>query len=169
MRKQSKRKPLAQWQLEDAERLRARFDAQSLSQQEFGGALGIGSQGAVWQYLNGKIALNLPVAIKFARGLGCSVEDISPTLAAQLPDDQGARVLSTQQPLALYSVTPDDQARLLALFDQLTPPQQRDMFHQLEAAVQANIEIVRQLGGRLRVVREERAAEKLPPAPKSKV
>lgn len=64
------RKPLEPWQLQDAERLRELFQKHSkLSQQAFGLAFDIGTQGAVWQYLNGHRPLNIAVARKFARGL----------------------------------------------------------------------------------------------------
>lgn len=80
-----KRKPLERWQLEDAARLKALFSRHSkLSQEKFGETYGIGTQGAVWQYLEGRTPLNLRAALKFAEGLGCSPEEISPRLAAEL-------------------------------------------------------------------------------------
>ena len=44
----------------------------------------------VSQYINAKRPIGLQAAIKFARGLGVSVGDISPTLAAQLPKGEPA-------------------------------------------------------------------------------
>lgn len=82
------RKPLASWQKEDAARLKALFDSAALdTQEDFGLRNGIGSQALVWQYLNGYIPLNLRAALKFARGLGCSVAEFSPTLAAEIYDE----------------------------------------------------------------------------------
>lgn len=80
-----KRKKLEKWQLEDAARLRALFDARSkLSQEKFGQSYKIGTQGAVWQFLDGRIPLTVEAAVKFANGLGIKLADISPTLAARL-------------------------------------------------------------------------------------
>lgn len=73
-----------------------------------------------------------------------------------------------QQPLGIYNVSEVLQQRLLELFDKLTPPQQEEFMGQLESSVQANIEIVRSLGGRLKGVPREKAAKHLPPAPKKK-
>lgn len=75
--------------LEEAAKLRAIYERvnagpNKLSQLAFGQQFDIGSQGMVWQYLNGKSALNLEAALKFARGLQCEVADFSPRLAASL-------------------------------------------------------------------------------------
>lgn len=79
------RKPLEDWQLQDAARLKKLFEERSkLSQLQFGEEFEIGSQGVVWQYLNGHIPLNLGAALKFASGLGVAVKAFSPTLAKQL-------------------------------------------------------------------------------------
>lgn len=79
------RKALERWQVEDAKRLLGLFEAKAkMSQQKFGETYDIGSQGAVWQYLHGRIPLNLKNAMRFARGLHCGLEEISPTLAAHL-------------------------------------------------------------------------------------
>lgn len=81
----STRKPIDTEAAEDAARLKALFKTHTkLSQMEFGQIYEIGTQGAVWQYLNGVTPLNLSAAIKFARGLGCSVGEFSPRLAAEL-------------------------------------------------------------------------------------
>jgi phage repressor protein C with HTH and peptisase S24 domain len=55
-----------------------------MSQERFGLDFEIGSQGMVWQYLNGHRPLNLSVALKFARGLGVPISRFSPRLAAEL-------------------------------------------------------------------------------------
>ncbi|MBK5915131.1 S24 family peptidase [Rhodocyclus purpureus] len=62
------------------------------SQAEFGAETGIGTQGMVWQYLNAKSPLNLAAAAKFAKALGCAIEDFSPRLAAE------ARTVSALSP-----------------------------------------------------------------------
>jgi transcriptional regulator with XRE-family HTH domain len=74
-------KKLENWQLEDAARLRIFWDKKKpKSQAAFGGDTGIGTQGMVWQYLEGRRPLNFDALIKFADGLGVSARDISPTL-----------------------------------------------------------------------------------------
>ena len=72
----------------EAESLKRLFttSGHGLSQAEFGARYEIGSQGAVWQYLNGKTVLNLKAAKGFASGLGCNVIDFSPRLAAKIDD-----------------------------------------------------------------------------------
>jgi transcriptional regulator with XRE-family HTH domain len=58
-----------------------------MSQAEFGATYGLGVQGMVWQYLNGYTPLNYDAAAKFARGLRCTIRDISPAMAASLEAD----------------------------------------------------------------------------------
>lgn len=89
---QKKRKPLERWQLQDAARLKKLFGENAkVSQEKFGEAYGIGTQGAVWQYLEGNIALNLRAALKFAEGLGVPLKDISPTLGSEVVRSSIAR------------------------------------------------------------------------------
>ena len=67
----------------DNERLRLIWkERATLSQKEFGKKYELGSVSMVSQYLLGRRPLNLPAAVKFARGLGVPLEEISPTLAA---------------------------------------------------------------------------------------
>jgi transcriptional regulator with XRE-family HTH domain len=83
----SRRKPLEDWQKQDAARLKELYEkAGPKTQERFGARFGIGSQALVWQYLNGYIPLNLKAALKFAHGLSCDIADFSPTLAAELPE-----------------------------------------------------------------------------------
>lgn len=71
---------------EDIRRLKQLFNEKAeLSQKDFGSRWGIGSPGMMSQYLTGKRSLGLAAAIKFAKGLGVELADISPTLARQLP------------------------------------------------------------------------------------
>ncbi len=84
----------------DIQRLKHLFDEKAeLSQKAFGSRWGIGSPAMMSQYLTGKRSLGLAAAIKFAKGLGVDVADISPTLARQLPP-------STQTPATLDAVMP---------------------------------------------------------------
>jgi SOS-response transcriptional repressor LexA len=70
----------------EAEALKRLFDERSngRSQEAFGLELGIGTQGMVWQYLNGRRPLNVTAAAAFARGLGVAVSDFSKRLAVEL-------------------------------------------------------------------------------------
>lgn len=59
------RKPLADWQIADARRLKRLFrERAKRTQTEFGDLFGIGSQEMVWQYLNGHTPLNLSAALR---------------------------------------------------------------------------------------------------------
>lgn len=96
----SKRSKIEPVHLEEAAKLKALYEERNvgpskLSQGAFGAEHGIGSQGMVWQYLNGKSALNLEAALKFAQALKCEVADFSPRLAGTLP------------PLVRYELPPD--------------------------------------------------------------
>ena len=69
---------------EEAKRLKRIFDERAtMSQSAFGHEFEIGTQGMVSQYLLGRRPLNLQAAMKFARGLGVSIEDFSPRLAGE--------------------------------------------------------------------------------------
>lgn len=82
---QDRRRPLTAEQIADAERLKKLFiERAGVSQAEFGDRFGIGTQGHVSQYLNAKRALNMPVAIRFAQGLGVPVDAFSPSIAAAI-------------------------------------------------------------------------------------
>jgi transcriptional regulator with XRE-family HTH domain len=58
-----------------------------MTQAEFGKRYGIGNQSMVAQYLGGTRPLNYDVAAKFARGLGCKIEDFCPEMANSLAYD----------------------------------------------------------------------------------
>lgn len=81
---------LTPWQIEDAARLKALFDARAdltgekLSQAEFGERYKIGSQGMVSQYLQARRPLNVDAAVAFAKGLGVSINEFSPQIAKSI-------------------------------------------------------------------------------------
>ncbi|WP_272670882.1 helix-turn-helix domain-containing protein [Providencia sp. PROV147] len=78
-------KPLTDDQKFDATRLKALFQAQKgLTQAVLADDLGFANQSAVSQYLNGRIPLNVEVAIKFADRFGCLVSDFSPSLQNEI-------------------------------------------------------------------------------------
>jgi len=78
--------------LEEARLLRAlweqTYDNRKLvglhSQGAFGAEYDIGNQAAVGFFLLGKTALSKKAAMGFAKGLGCSIADFSPRLAAEI-------------------------------------------------------------------------------------
>jgi hypothetical protein len=92
------KKPLEQWQIEDAQRLAALFKKHaSSSQADFGAEHGIGSQGMIWQYLSGHRPLNVDAATKFANGLAIKIDDFSPTLAQQIAISWAATRLAERE------------------------------------------------------------------------
>lgn len=92
MGKTKKRKQPEAWQLADAKRLEAIWDglnpkpmSQELFAEKFLGSEDrSGTQGLFYQYVSGRIPLNLEAALKFARGLKVKLSDISPRLAENL-------------------------------------------------------------------------------------
>ena len=84
-----KKKILTPAQVADSQRLKALYEAKKkelgITQQSIADALDI-SQGGVGHYLNGRNALNTAVASVFARILGVSVADFSPSLAKDISD-----------------------------------------------------------------------------------
>lgn len=84
-----KKKILTPAQMADSQRLKALYEAKKkelgITQQSIADALDI-SQGAVGHYLNGRNALNAAVASVFAKLLGVSVADFSPSLAKDISD-----------------------------------------------------------------------------------
>ena len=89
MTKNSRRLPLADWQLEDSDRLKAIFQKKrgqlKLTQEKIAAELGDGvTQGAVSHFMNRRTALSLRAAAVFARMLEVPVADFSPVLAEQL-------------------------------------------------------------------------------------
>lgn len=89
MTKDSRRLPLAQWQLEDSDRLKEIFQrkraALKLTQEKIAAELGDGvTQGAVSHFMNRRTALSLKAAAVFARMLEVPVAEFSPRLAEQL-------------------------------------------------------------------------------------
>lgn len=92
----SKKYVITETNIQDAERLKAIFERRKREAKARGikfnqavfGEKYEWSQGAVGQYLNATIPLNLSAALKFAEGLGVKLEDFSPTLASQVGDTE---------------------------------------------------------------------------------
>lgn len=73
--------------LAEARKLKELYDAHTdFTQAEFGHKFGLGTQGAVWQYLNGKRPLNVEAADAFARGLHVPIESFSPRIVQEIRD-----------------------------------------------------------------------------------
>ncbi len=81
------KKSLTAEQLEDARRLKALYESKKkelkITQYTIADKIGV-SQGAVGHYLNGRIALNVPMVTEFARILQVDASEISPSLAREV-------------------------------------------------------------------------------------
>lgn len=97
-------KPLTAEQLEDASRLLdawatfKRHNAHA-TQEWLAHQCGWRTQGAVSQYLLGRIPLNLPALLKFAEAFDVAPSEISPTIASQLPG--GGMAAPAQPPTSI--------------------------------------------------------------------
>lgn len=76
-----------------------------MTQEKAAEILGFKTQGAVSQYLNGRVALNLPAASRFAKLLGRQVGDFSQRLAAELPPAPSSQLVQASA-TASYSLIP---------------------------------------------------------------
>ena len=104
MTKDSRRLPLAEWQLEDSDRLKEIFQRKrgllKLTQEKIAAELGDGvTQGAVSHFMNRRTALSLKAAAVFARMLEVPVAEFSPILAAQL-EKLSSSLTPPQEPVA---------------------------------------------------------------------
>jgi transcriptional regulator with XRE-family HTH domain len=138
------------------------------TQRAFAKAIGVSPQ-AVGQWFNRSTktpaAENLyTISQKFPYNLRWLMTGDGPRhrepAAAQVPRGE------ERPPLTLYSIEPDDQARLLALFEQLSPPQRAKVMQDLEATVTSNLEVARHLGRLPHHPADEHVANHIKPAPK---
>ncbi|MCX2891655.1 LexA family transcriptional regulator [Pseudomonas sp. DCB_BI] len=93
MTKNSRKVPLSDWQVEDAQRLKALYNQKraelGLTQDRIAAELGEGvTQGAVSHFMNGRTALSLRAAAVFARALQVPISEFSPKLSEQLASMQ---------------------------------------------------------------------------------
>ncbi len=91
MTKDSRRLPLADWQLDDSDRLKEIFQKKratlKLTQEKLADGLGDGvTQGAISHFMNRRTALSLKAVAVFAKMLDVKIEEISPTLARQIEE-----------------------------------------------------------------------------------
>lgn len=75
---------------------------EGMTQEEFGERYGIGSQGMVWQYLNGWTPLNIEAAEKFAAGLNCTIADISQEMASYIKERIVVRLGKISRRVAVF-------------------------------------------------------------------
>jgi len=114
------RKVLTTEQIADANRLKRIWNRQktplNLTQEKVCEHMGWSSQSSFSQYLNGKIALNLPAVVRLAQVLEVRPAEISPTLAKDLEQDFGRGI---REESGAYLSNPSSPAigRLQALFD----------------------------------------------------
>ncbi|MBD9417635.1 hypothetical protein IB259_00175 [Achromobacter sp. ACM04] len=106
---------------EEASALRARFEG--VNRAAFARSHQIkGGQAMIYQHITGRRPLNLEAATAYAQGLGCSLADISPRLAAEaqkaaaLTSDAALRVSPTEAPWPFPS-TPEADVRALPAAD----------------------------------------------------
>lgn len=82
---------------------------EGMTQKAFGAAYGIGTQSMVAQYITGIKPLNYDAAAKFAKGLRCTIYDISPEMADTLKDEilpVLGRALRRAAALACFAIAP---------------------------------------------------------------
>ncbi|MDR5611352.1 MULTISPECIES: helix-turn-helix domain-containing protein [unclassified Arsenophonus] len=105
-------------------------EALSLTQEKAAEELGFNTQGAVSQYLNGKVPLNTDTIIKFAKILHVSPEAIKPELSSLLKYVRETDTNTpTQQPE--ISITNRELA-LLKLINQLPESEQTSLHESLQ-------------------------------------
>lgn len=95
----------------------------SLTQEKAAGMLGFNTQGAVSQYLNGRVPLNVENTLKFSALLGVEPEEINPDLADLL---RHVRRGSAAIEPSTSQLTPE-QKELLRVFNTL-PKAEADRF-----------------------------------------
>ncbi len=93
-----------------------------------------GGASMIYQHATGRRAISLRAGLAYAKGLKCSLEDISPRLA-QLA--QNVRNSTEDIPLQNRTLTPQD-LMLLDLFAGLTPKQRAEEIRRLVEAKEHN-------------------------------
>lgn len=149
------RSPLTQADKDAAARLQTLFEGWQqkrkaaglpYSQQAAGDILGM-TQGAVWQYLNARIALGFLAARKFARMIGCEITELRPEWENM--DEDLAQVAELREDSAQYQPDPQLRLRIEQLvndFQGLTRRQQDDVLRQIADMKHQNDELLREFG-----------------------
>jgi hypothetical protein len=120
MTKNHKKAVVTEENMQESARLKKLWEQRkrvhNLNQTDFGEKFGIGTQGAVWMCLNGRMAISFKAGIGFARGLRCDLAEFSPRLANMagavaaaaldaMPDQINSEKVGTEQAgPALYAV-----------------------------------------------------------------
>jgi transcriptional regulator with XRE-family HTH domain len=144
---------LDDWQVEDANRLKALFEKQDLSQGAFGLQFEIGTQGMVWQYLNAKRSLNLKAAKAFADGLNVRIGDFSPTLAEMAVEYAASSAATPPSQLVMnFTNLTGPEAALIMMYRQLSQEQQHELEHSannmLTDSKPGNVSVSNPFGGK---------------------
>lgn len=121
MSKDTRKSPLAEWQIEDSKRLKALYAqkkaALNLTQEKMAQALGESTtQGAVSHFFNGRTALSLRAVSAFARALDVPVERISPELAKQINSLSPAQVLEPSRATVVDLGEAESEISLIPLY-----------------------------------------------------
>ena len=118
----------------EAERLKAIYNGEphngkpeGLTQADFGAKYDIGAQAVVWQYLNGRIPLNLRAATGFARGLKRKIADFSPRLAAEAAKLTSGESQPEQAKILSFLDLNRTEAQLVALYRDLDEDRRADL------------------------------------------
>lgn len=116
----------------EAKQLAERFKAVA-NRAAFGREFGI-EQALIYQHLKGLRPISLDAAQRYARGFGCSLEDISPRLAEAAKAALGVLPSShsTNEHPAAYSVHREPEAKVQSNVVKLTPKQGPSDYVQLE-------------------------------------
>lgn len=161
----AKEKPLEPWQREDAKRLKRLYEDRcsgAITQEKFGSDHGIGTQGAVWQYLNGRRALNIEAAARFANGLRCPISDFSPTLDERIRTDiipaLGWDVAKRAPTDSIELLTPDEK-QLLEIYRKLRAVDRESLLLK-QATVILEDEMSKRTGAELHVLRRPASRRK---------
>lgn len=123
------------------------------------------SDAHTWQLLkSGKRGIGERMArhVETKLGLQRGTLDLTPTRDGPKP-----AAVAAQQPLALYSIEPDVQSRLLATFDRLTTSQQVEVLQHIDSLAHTNEAIMRELGGKVAYASDDKVGKHLPPVPRT--
>ena len=109
-----KRRELTTEERDEAQRLASAWDAfkvgkRHATQDWLAEQTGLGNQSLMYQYLRGKIALNLTALLAICRVIGCEPKQISPRLAGMLGD-----FLQSAEPSLTTAQTAREQLVLMA-------------------------------------------------------
>lgn len=114
---------------EEAQRLASRFTG--VNRAKFARTYGVpGGQVMVYQHITGRRPISLEAAEAYARGFGCSLEEISPRLAKEASKAVAMLGGAVPTDLGRYS---DDEADLILMYRGLPEDQKRVVLVQIKA------------------------------------